>query len=96
MNTLLIIYEVGQLTQLLNQRLIQYLQGTGMWARISTNIWLIKTTTNAVQARDDLRSILSSGMHAGTDKFVVINVTKSDWASFNLPPEVSDWMKFNI
>jgi len=97
MNTLLVFMKVGPLLQILNQRLIQYLQGTGTWAKLSDDVWLIKTTSSAVGVRDDLRGILSGSVGGGVaDQVLVVDISKSNWASFNLPPEIANWLKTNI
>lgn len=97
MNTLLIFLKVSPLSLMLNQRIIPYLKGSGTWAKVSDHLWLIKTTANSVRVRDDLRSILSVDIGGGaTDEVIVFDITKSDWASLNLSPELVKWIKNNI
>lgn len=97
MNTLLIFLKVGPLVQILNQSINQYLRGTGTWAKLSEEIWLIRTTASAIRVRDDLRGILIRNVGSGiTDQVVVFDISKSEWASLNLPSEILNWIKANI
>lgn len=97
MNTLLIFFKIDSLSLMLNQRIIPYLKSSGTWAKVSDNIWLIKTTSDSIRVRDDLRSIISTNIGGGIrDQVIVFDISKSLWASLNLSPELVTWMQTNI
>jgi hypothetical protein len=96
MNTLLIFLKVGSLGRLLNPNLNQYLKSNYTWAKLSEDVWIIKTTATAIRVRDDIMRILSASVNNSADQVVVIEITKSNWGSFNLPAEIATWMKSNI
>lgn len=67
--------------------LIKIIKTATYWAKPLQSVWLIKTTMNSMQILQQLRRVVD-----GNDKIIVIDVG-NDWASFNLPQDVVDWMK---
>lgn len=68
-------------------RLINTIKSATYWAKPLKSVWLVKTTLTSAQIRDELRKVTDAN-----DKILVIEVT-NNWASFNLPKEVTDWMQ---
>lgn len=68
-------------------RLINTIKTATNWAKPLESVWLVKTTLSSAQIRDELRKVTDAN-----DKILVIEVT-NNWASFNLPKTVTDWMK---
>jgi hypothetical protein len=61
----------------------------GKWARLNNYLWAIKTETdNVFQIRDTLMALM-----ANPDRLFVVDITKSDWGSYNIPQEVANWLK---
>lgn len=97
MKTFLIYLELGPLASiLLNQQIEPYLRSMGTWAKLSSTLWLIKSSDTAAQIRDNLRGFLSNLGGTASDRVIVVNVTNSEWASYNLSTEIVNWMKDNI
>ena len=96
MKTLLVLLDLQPLSSIaLTNQIIPYLQGTGTWARLTDKMWLIKTSQITTRVRDDIRTLLGS-LSTTADKVIVIDVSKSDWASYNFSPEVTNWIRDNI
>lgn len=61
------------------------------WVKLFNRAWIIKTPQSSLKVRDDLvNSIEARG------KIVVINITDSAWATFNIDKDFLSWMKENI
>ena len=73
-------------------QIIKHIKSFKYWAKIKEDVWCICTSLNSKNIRDNFTSILKEGQ----DLFFIINVDESGWASLNLPPEVSKWLKDNI
>lgn len=71
-------------------RLINLIKTAASWAKPLQSVWLIKSPLGAMEILNKLRSEVDAN-----DKVIVIEVT-NDWASFNLPKEIADWMRANI
>jgi len=71
--------------------LISYLKTADYWARPMTNVWFIKTTINAGDLRDGIKSRLNF-----SDKVIVIEVSGKNWGTSNIEKNVTDWMKLNL
>ena len=56
------------------------------WEYITESTWIIKTYWSAARVLEDLEQALDSD-----DKLLVI-VTGTDWASWNLPEAVAEWL----
>jgi len=60
------------------------------WARPVKSVWIVKSDKDAGQIRDEIRLTLDSN-----DKLIVVELN-SNWGTFNVSKEVTDWMKSNI
>lgn len=60
------------------------------WARVLESVWVIKTDKTATQLRDDLFSAMD-----GNDKLFVAQLSGSA-AWYNLPEDVTSWLKNNL
>lgn len=62
------------------------------WAKPLKSVWFVKTSKTASKVRDDLRSVTDFN-----DGLLVIEITRSsDWATYGIDKEVTDWMHENI
>lgn len=90
MSTFLVICHMSDESRRLS--MVSYIKENRQWARIWDNEWCIRVddTATTAEIRDNLnaRCPLSEG-----ERLIVINITKSAWASYNLPREVADWLK---
>jgi hypothetical protein len=69
-------------------KLIEAIKGLSLtWAKPLESCFVIVSTLSAAQIRDSLKSHLDAN-----DKLLVMQAGP-DWASLNLPIEVSDWLK---
>lgn len=71
--------------------LIAYLKTAPQWARPCAFTWLIKTTSDVAEIRDGVRTRINPN-----DRVLVIEVASNNWGTFNVPKEVTDWMKNNL
>lgn len=67
-------------------KLIEAIKSYDYWAKICESCWAVKTNQSDAQIRDYLKQFLDSN-----DRLFVC--TFSWWASWNLPKEVTDWLK---
>lgn len=90
MNTFLIICQMSDESRRL--QMVSIIKEYRLWARIWDNAWCIRVDDNITTAeiRDNLNGRFSLN---GDERLIVINITKSAWASYNLPREVADWLK---
>lgn len=89
MNTYLVSYDLiapGQKYKVLGDLLRSFPN----WAKVLESTWVIKTPWTAAQVRDRLQREVD-----GNDKLLVITVSR-DAAWFNLPDDVSKWLKENL
>jgi hypothetical protein len=71
--------------------LINKIKSYDGYAKPEYSLWLISTDKQTGTVRDELKEYI----HAG-DKLLVMSVTGDGWASFNLPENVTKWMKDHI
>ena len=71
-------------------RLINAIKSYNYWAKPLQSLWLIKTDIPALQVINHLRMFIDANDH-----MLVIEVT-NDWAIYNLPEAVVNWMKGSI
>lgn len=71
-------------------KIAEYLQGYGTWAKALQSLWFVKTTSSVDQVRDGLLRIVDSN-----DKVLCVDTTGSNWASYGLPVEITDWLRLN-
>lgn len=65
--------------------LINAIKAYGTWANICLSCWAIESNQTTIEIRDNLKKHL--------DKNDVLFVCDfDDWASFNLPKSVTDWL----
>lgn len=90
MNTLFVTYALDDPVisySKISERLKRYPD----WIKLFDRAWIIKTRQSSLKVRDDLvNSIASRG------KIVVINITDSAWATFDIDKDFLSWMKENI
>jgi len=92
MNTLIISYDLGLPETYEDYKfLIKYIKSYPNWAKPLQSVWLIRTTKTSGQVRDEIKAKIDSN-----DKVLVMDVTKTGWATFNVSKEVTDWMKKNL
>lgn len=68
-----------------------FLRSHRMWARVLRNAWIVKSVDSA----SDIRSELSNRIN-GAGQIAVFKITDAAWASYDITPEVSDWMQRNV
>ncbi|MEK7636972.1 MAG: hypothetical protein AAB402_01090 [Patescibacteria group bacterium] len=90
MKSFLISYQLSY-TENSYPNLIAYLKTASQWARPCANTWIIKTPIDIAQIRDGIRDRIKS-----VDKVMVIEVPNSNWATFNISKDVTDWMRRNL
>ena len=89
MKTFLICFELSN-----NQReteLVSLIKESDSWARIMDNIWCVRDddkTTAEIRERITSRVPIYE-----SERLMVFNITGSAWASFNLPKQVTEWLK---
>ena len=65
-----------------------FLKTSSRWARISKNVWMISTYRSAAEVRNGIKERVQS-----LDNILVIRANEKNWASYNLPKEIVDWLK---
>jgi hypothetical protein len=92
MKTMLITYEICYSeTSDEYKRLIEHLMSYPNWANPLKSIWLVKTKQTITAVREALKSYI-----VDDDKILVIDVTKSEWATSRVSREVSSWMRMTF
>lgn len=93
MNTFLITYDLAGRESLQDyQKLHDHIKTSySNWARPAQSVWLINTNEKVAQTRDNLRQLVDEN-----DKILVIDVTRSSWATYNISKVVIDWMENNL
>jgi hypothetical protein len=90
MNTLLVGYDLNKPAQ--NYvGLIGALKSYGTWWHHLDSTWLVRTTKNPSQLRDELMQLID-----GNDELLVINVSGDLWASSGLQQRANDWLQENV
>lgn len=90
MNTFLITYTLDNSTESYN-KISSQLKKYPNWAKLFARVWMIKTSRSSKRVRDELSDAIN-----GKGKIVVINITDSAWATYNINDNVLNWMKDNI
>jgi hypothetical protein len=92
MGVLLISYDLGSPeTSDDYADLIKKIKSYGGYCKPEYSLWLITTDKQTATVRDELKEHVDSN-----DKLLVIRVTDAGWASYNLPANVTQWMKDHI
>lgn len=90
MNTFLVICQMSDESRRL--QMVSLIKENRQWARIWDNAWCIRVDDNTTTA--EIRDNLNVRFPLNADeRLMVINITKSAWASYYLPREVADWLK---
>lgn len=91
MNTYLISYDLRvPETSEDYKRIIAYIKTLGSWAKPLKSVWFVRTSMSSSQIREGLRN--QSDLNDG---ILVVNVT-SDWATYGISKDVTDWMHNNL
>ena len=84
----LVTFEINN--ELQRQEFINKIKSLGSWARILSNVYIIRSSDKmAVAIRDNLRINIKD-----SDRLFVVDIEDSSWASKNLPVEVTKWLKY--
>ena len=67
-------------------KLFDGIKSYGNWAHALESVWLVKSNSTAGQIRDHLKQFVDEN-----DQIKVVTV--SDWATFNISSEITNWMK---
>lgn len=72
--------------------MVHYIKENRPWARVSDNVWCVhgEDNTTTAEIRDNLNARFPINE---VERLMVINISKSAWASYNLPRVVADWLK---
>ncbi|WP_037622880.1 hypothetical protein [Streptomyces aureus] len=71
--------------------LIKEIKDLGSWCHPLESTWVVTTPKTVSQVRDLLRGYVDRN-----DELLVMNVTGTPWASYNLSSEVAAWLETNI
>ncbi len=92
MNTFLISYDLGLPKTISDYHILtEYIKSFVYWAKPLQSVWLIKTDKSAAQVRDEIKIRIDSN-----DKVLVMDVTGTSWATYNVSQKVTDWVKNNL
>ena len=67
------------------------LKSYGLWAKPLESVWLIKSSFGVEQLRNSIQAHIDAN-----DKIFVVDVTTRAAAWFNLPVDVSTWIKTSL
>ena len=88
MEIFLIIFQTDD--ENVSNQLIDRIKGLGSWARISYNVWCIRSySKNTVDIRDSLKGLLTNN----SERLMVLNISDCGFASCYVPKEVTAWLK---
>jgi len=89
MNIYMIIFQMEGAAR--NSEMIDIVKKYSVWARITNSSYCIKVSDKLTgEIRDEIISKIVLG---NTERLMVVDITKSAWASYYLPKEVADWLK---
>ncbi|MFI5271096.1 MAG: hypothetical protein ACHQT9_03570 [Candidatus Saccharimonadales bacterium] len=89
MNVLLLAYDhVAAAQNGSEPNIVALMQAQPSWARILPNLYVVTTTVDAPQLRDQFLN--TSGV-----RVAVFNITNSLWATNAVPLDVSQWLQTN-
>ena len=93
MFTYLISYDLaGPETRADYKQLIDYIKSNfASWAKPHKSLWIVKSTQPIQAIRDNLRQKVDAN-----DKILILDVSKDNWASYNLSSDVAEWMQNNL
>ena len=85
---ILVVFEIEN--ELQRQEFINKIKSLGAWARVLSNVYIVRSSNKtAIAIRDNLRINIKD-----SDRLFVVDIEDSDWASKNLPIEVNKWLKY--
>ena len=87
MEARLIIYNLESESD--NSIITNKIKSNSSWAKITDNCWIIMTKKSNSEVRDELKDIINDG------SVLVMTVTGQGWSTYNIPKEVTNWMKNN-
>ena len=90
MKTFLVTYSLNSYTKYY-EPLSERLKGFPRWAKILPRTWIIRSSIPI----DRIRNILSNRIK-GEGQILVIEVSNSKWAAFDVDEDVAEWMKKNV
>jgi len=73
------------------EKLITYLKSHNSWARPVRNSYFVQTPLSASALRDGIKQHVDSN-----DVVMVVSVTSSDWATSNVPADVTAWLRQHL
>lgn len=74
-----------------HQKIAGYIQSHEVCLYLLKYVWLIMTNKSVFRVRDEL------SLYAGSiDKVLVVDVTETEWSSYNLNKKTVEWMKNNL
>lgn len=90
MSVKIISYDLGSPEELEDYKgLIEYIKRLGPWAKPLYSVWFVDTNKPVSEIRDEAQLHIDSN-----DKIFVAEWNpKSAWASYNLPKDVTDWLR---
>ena len=89
MNIYVITFQM--LTEERTARMVTLIKEQSSWARITDTTWCVKTE---ISKSSEMREWLANRVDIQRgERLIIINITHSAWASYNLPKEVADWLK---
>lgn len=71
-------------------KLIEYLKSHQSWAKPLKSSFFVKTALSASQLRDGIKA------HIDANDSVLVAPVTGNWASSNIPKDVTDWLKKNL
>jgi hypothetical protein len=90
MKTYLVTYSLNSYTQYY-EPLSERLKRFPRWAKIFPRTWIIRSSIPI----ERIRNILSNRIK-GEGQILVVEVSNSKWAAFNVDEDVAEWMKKNV
>lgn len=90
MSIFLVILQISDSNR--QSQMVSFIKENRPWARITQNVWCIREEDGKKTA--DIRDALNSKLPLqSSERLMVMNISQSTWASYNLPKEVADWLK---
>lgn len=71
--------------------LIKFIKTHTKWVMLLDDVWMVKSLDSTSDIRNELKLKTDS-----QDRILVFNVTKTGWASFNVPSSTTSWLKENL
>ena len=91
MNLYLITFQMADDDGIRYHTMVNAIKDYGLWARLTRATWCIKSeskTTAEIRATLIERCPLQN-----SERLMVVNISSSPWASYNIPTDVANWLK---